>query len=329
MHLPKNIKLFLNYVVGPLLILVLAYFIYIKIDRQPHAAEAFRNILNDFNSSSVGLLFFLLGLMALNWSLEGLKWQKTLSSFQKIPFSEALKSVISGTSFGFFTPNRVGEYIGRVVVMKQGSRTQTISLTLVCSLAQLMVTLFAGILGLIVMKSFNFHFSAAQKSVGTLLFYVSLSGLLIILSLYLRLEGLAKWMETKKWLKKAHPYLIALQSLETKILWQVLILSFLRYFVFIVQYSLAFKIFKISLSPLEVFGSVSVVFLIVAIVPSLAQITELGVRWEASMELVGVFSTNMIGVFSASFTIWVINLVLPAIIGMFFLWKVRMFKGTD
>ena len=326
MLLPKNIKIFLNYWVGPLLILVLAFFIYRKIAHQPHVSRAFHQILENWSLNSFLLLLLLLLLMIMNWGLEALKWKQTLKSYQKISYSKAFQSVVSGTSFGFFTPNRVGEYVGRVVVLKDGSRVQAIALTLVCSMAQLMITLLAGVLGLFCLRNLSQEFTAVQKTLGSLLFYVSLSGILIMLALYLRLEALAKWIESKKVLKKAHPYIQTLQAVETKLLWEVLILSFFRYLVFIVQYAIAFEIFKISLSPLQVFGSVSVVFLIVAVVPSLAQITELGIRWDASMELVGLFTLNMVGVLSASFIIWVINLVLPALLGMLFLWKIRLFK---
>jgi hypothetical protein len=322
----KNIKLFLNYVIGPILICVLAYSIYHKLNNKQQSGQSFKNLFNSLGLESLWILGLILFLMLMNWGLEAFKWKLTLRNHQNVSFIRAFKSVLAGTSFGFFTPNRVGEYVGRVLVLQPGNRVNSISLTLICSMAQLLVTLLTGIAGLLWMNHSGVIFTVTQRLTGELLLYVGILSVTLLLVLYARLEVWIKWLERKPLLAKVKPYFQALCSIETKVLFYVLFLSILRYLVFIIQYGLAFKIFKIYLSPEQVFGSVSVVFMIVAVLPSLAQIAELGIRWEASMGIVGLFSANSVGVFSASFTIWVINLVLPAVIGMVFLWKIRFFR---
>src|SRR5690606_38256336 len=70
-----------------------------------------------------------------------------------IRFLHAFKAVLSGVSFSITLPNRVGEYAGRIMYMPEGNRLKTISVTVVGSMAQLLITLIAGIIGLIVLKS--------------------------------------------------------------------------------------------------------------------------------------------------------------------------------
>ena len=76
MQLNKNIKLFLNYFLGPLLFLWLAFSIYNQIRNQPGIAQSWREIKESFFSSRVLLLLAMILLMPLNWGLEGYKWQK-------------------------------------------------------------------------------------------------------------------------------------------------------------------------------------------------------------------------------------------------------------
>ena len=48
----------------------------------------------------------------------------------------------SGVSFSVTTPNRSGEYLGRVLYMDEGNRLRVISLTILGSISQLIVTIF-------------------------------------------------------------------------------------------------------------------------------------------------------------------------------------------
>lgn len=324
----KNIKLLLNYVVGPLLIPILGYSIYEKLFSKPFSGQAFQELYLGLNGTSVLQLLFLMLLMALNWGIEAWKWKISMASHKPVSYVEAFKGVLAGTSFGFFTPNRVGEYMGRVVVLQPGNRASSLSLTLVCSMSQLLVTLVAGLAGLFFIHNSSRPISTGFHLTGQVLHYASLTAIVLLLLLYASIRKWSEWLIGRSWFYRISPYAKALESVQTKMLFQVLFLSILRYLVFIIQYGLAFRIFKISLSPEQLFGSVSVVFLVVALVPSLAQLFELGIRWEASMEIVGLFTPNLAAVFSASFTIWVVNLVFPALLGMFFLWKIRVFNNT-
>jgi hypothetical protein len=40
-----------------------------------------------------------------------------------------------------------------------------------------------------------------------------------------------------------------------------------------------------------------------------------------------LFTSNTIGIFAASFTIWLINLVIPALIGSLFIVSIKLFKS--
>ncbi len=269
-------------------------------------------------------------LMLVNWSIEARKWQVVINRIQPIGFVQSLKAIFTGTTMAFFTPNRIGEYVGRILYIDESKRVQGISLTIVCSIAQLLVTLVAGLGALAYMKQVV---AAQQPGDGSLVFWINTLlwctafGTAILTLFYFRLAWLVRWIEKIPKIERFVRYIHVLDSFNATILLRILSLSVIRYIVFIGQYYLVFSVFEVSLTPVQVFASIGVVFLVLAVVPTIAVITELGVRWKASIELVQFFSTNTWGVLATSLSIWIINLVIPALIGSLLILGIRIFKN--
>ena len=77
----------------------------------------------------------------------------------------------------------------------------------------------------------------------------------------------------------------------------------------------------------RLFWAVSVVFLVIAVVPSLGFLSELGIRWQAGIQVVQLYSSNITGIFATSLSIWIINLVIPALIGGFLILALKLFRN--
>src|SRR5688572_10979456 len=152
MKLNKNIKIFLNYVLGPLLFTWLSYSVFKQIKNQPNLEESWLNIKASFTDTRVLNFILVFVLMFVNWSLEALKWKISVQRVQPVSFLRSLKAVFSGVSFSVTTPNRTGEYLGRVLYMDEGNRLKVISLTVLGSLSQLIITVFFGLLGLLILQ---------------------------------------------------------------------------------------------------------------------------------------------------------------------------------
>jgi hypothetical protein len=144
--------------------------------------------------------------------------------------------------------------------------------------------------------------------------YFRLSWLVGILE---KIPGMGKWLGPVK----------VLESFNATLLSRILSLSFFRYMVFIIQYSLVFPVFGVFLSAWQIAGGVSVVFLVMAVVPTFTFLTELGLRWEASVQVLELFSANAVGIFASSFAIWLINLIIPALIGSLLILGIKLFKN--
>ncbi len=315
--------------IGPLVFCLLGYSIYHQLNRQPDWDRSLDHILQAFTGPKAWMLLLVVGMMLMNWGIEARKWQLVITKIQPISFLQSLKAIFTGTTMAFFTPNRMGEYMGRILYIEDGKRIQAISLTIVCSMAQLLVTLLAGIGALLYMRTYlQFHPVTGDLSpfwIDTVLYVTVLASVLLTL-FYFRLAWLVRWIEKIPRIERFVAYIRVLDSFNTTFLLRILSLSVARYVVFIGQYFLLFAVFDVSLNFMQAFASIGVVFLVLAIVPTIAIITELGVRWKASIELVQFFSNNVIGVLATSLSIWVINLVIPALIGSLLIISIRIFR---
>ncbi len=321
----KNIKLITNYVVGPLVFCLLALAIYFQVKKQDDWENSIRQIISTTNFWKICPVVLL---MLINWGIEARKWQIALSPSTHLPFITSFKAVFSGTTMAFFTPNRIGEYLGRMIHLNRKDRINSISLTVLSSISQLLITLLAGTIGLIVLKKeISSHYP--EKNVIfwiNLLVYILIATTITLTIFYFRLGPLVKWIDRVPKLNKWIRHIRVLESFNATILFRLLSLSIIRYFVFIIQYFLLFNVFGIDLGWWQSFWSVSVVFVIIAIVPSVAVLTELGIRCNTSIEVLHLFSSNTAAILAVSLTIWIINLVIPALIGSLLIPGFKLFK---
>ena len=241
---------------------------------------------------------------------------------------QAYKAVLSGVSFSVTMPNRIGEYLGRIVYLPEGNRLKTISVTLVGSFSQLLITIFAGTIGFIFLKPSLITQFPQLKIWYQFILYGLILVLIIMALVYFNVAGTVTLFN--KWIKnRNYIYLIeALQNFHNKLLLQLLGLSLLRYMIFIIQYVLVFYLFEVNVSVVTVATVMSVVFLAMAIIPSIALI-EVWLRGEISIKLMGLYSLNTLGIGFTSVTVWFINLILPAIAGSLLLLSLRVFKNES
>ena len=329
--LNKNIKIIGNYVLGPLVFFVLAWFIWRQIISQTGWRASLDRILVAIKGPDQWRLWLVVLLMPVNWGIEARKWQLAMRPDGGISFSDAFRAIFTGATMASFTPNRMGEYLGRILYVEEGRRVAAISLTMICSMAQLLVTLVLGAGGLIYLFPLLHQRSLAgqPRLEWGLPLTLTIIGLLLLGLglLYFKFPGLTRRLARIPWIRKLGAGIKVLENFDPNILLRILLLSFVRYIVFVVQYSLVFPVFSVSLGFGQVWWGMSVVFLIMAVVPTFTFLTELGLRWGASIQVLELFNTNTIGIFAASFAIWLINLIIPALIGSLLIVSIKLFKS--
>ncbi len=297
--------------------------------QQKDVSKSWQIILSKFYSTQNWKLYVVCCLMLCNWGLEAKKWQLLILSIQPISFRRSLRAVFSGQALALSTPNRIGEFAGRVVYLNDGNKLRALSLSGVGSLAQSIVTCICGAVGLVFVYQI-LQSSFLEKEYLSIFWVKALlviMAILIILQLlfYYNLSWITKVFEKIPIVAKYKFFIEKLEELHNKQLTKILAISFLRYVVYVVQYILLYQFFGIEVTIWQIACLVCVQLLIMAIVPSIA-LAELGVRGKVSIALFSLVSNNTLGVIATAASIWIINLIFPALVGSLLIFGLRIIK---
>lgn len=307
----KYINLLLRYTIGVLAV----GFIYYRLK------DEFVDQLQFLRLSSINyiLLFIVLILMFFNWGIESIKWKFAIKKIENITFVKAFKYTLTGITFSLLTPNRIGEIPARALLLNKNKLTELILKTIVSSYSQLLITLFLGSISLVfTINYFKLAFSSTFIIVG-------LSSFTILLGLiYFQVNSFENYFNRFEYFKKRQLF-SALSTFTRKELFKILALSFLRYLVFFLQFFLVLKAVGVNISNFQEIMLIPLCFMITSCIPTLL-ISEIGVRGSVALFIFGVVSDMEIEIILASILLWLINVAVPALLGVFNLKEVKILK---
>lgn len=268
--------------------------------------------------------------MALNWGMEAMKWKVLVQHIQPIGFFTAYKAVLAGQAFAMNTPNRVGEYLGRVIYIGEGNRLRAIVITFIGSISQLIITIVLGCVGLFFLRDVLPDAKIYRETVPVMWLSVIIGVLviaaIILLIVYFKISAIIKILEKIPFIARYSYFLQKLEEFKWKELLKVLVFSFIRFCIFILQYHLLFQVFNVNIDFALTAGLTCVMFLAMALVPTIA-LAELGLRGQLAVLLFGIASANTLGIILTASGIWLINLVVPALAGSLFILGVKLFRN--
>ncbi|TDX00153.1 lysylphosphatidylglycerol synthase domain-containing protein [Dinghuibacter silviterrae] len=329
MPVNRKLKIFLNYFLGPVAFLWVSFSFYKHLVRQPHLHDEWRRILDSLHGYGLLMYVVVLLLMLVNWGIEAKKWQLLTRALEPLSFRKAFYSVLTGATIAVNTPNRVGEYGGRILYLKPENRLKAISLNMVTSVSQLIVTLIMGVVGVVyLLRAFSTGTLDRQGLTPfwmNVLAYGCSAFCIVTVVLYFRLSWLVRLLETVPALRRIKPYIAVLDHYEWPLLLQMVLLSAVRFTVFVTQYFLMFRLLDVQVTWWQGFWAVSVLMLVLAVIPTIT-LTEPIIRGEAAIALLGLFNNNYLGVWAASFVIWIINLIIPALLGSLLILGIKIIK---
>jgi uncharacterized membrane protein YbhN (UPF0104 family) len=277
----------------------------------------FNNFIHDSNKNYLVIVFVL---MFYNWGLEALKWKILVAPLEPISFLKAIKSVFAGVTVSIFTPNRVGEFAGRVFILEEANKIQASLKSFIGSIAQLFVTLIIGLIALIAYYNKGFYeihpieiFTIKAMQVAVVFIIVVGLGLLYLYKNRVNLN------------KKKEKYFNIIIETKRNDLLLIIFLSFIRYFVFTFQYYLVLMLFHVPVDFETAFILIALTFLLMSAIPTFA-LSEIVVRGATAVYFFNVVTTDHTSIIAASFVLWVINLAVPAILGSVFVWNAKLVK---
>lgn len=257
----------------------------------------------------------------LNWGFEAAKWRLLIRRIERLSIWRALGATYVGITLGMFTPNRIGEYGGRVLSLKNEHRLGAIAPSLGGSLAQILCTLLFGILGAL----WFFQGSYPSPYESSWILPLSLFATIFLLAVYVSIPStfwkasvtalISRLGLQKAWIDKS---LDALNELNIRDLGLALLYSALRYMVFTAQYLFLLKAYGVKLPWEAQVSAVWMIFLLQSMVPTFAAL-DLIKRGAISTTVFAALFFQGGGqefqVLAASTSLWFINLVVPALIG--------------
>jgi len=283
-------------------------------------------------------IVLLLVLVPVNWLIESVKWKLLIKKLETISLSNAYKAVLTGISVSIFLPNRIGDYLGRVFILKKADRLQATLSTILGGLSQLLTTLLFGLLALAIALSRFFDFSdsfSLWSYIGIVFaILIVVSAMLFIYLNFSTFSTIIKTISGKEY-PRIQKYSQVFSWYHAKELFHVLLLSMLRYLLFSFQFYLLLILFSVPISYLTAMILISIIYLMMTVIPTIAM-TELGVRGSVSLYVFsyyfapdGLWSEAMKqAVVAASSLLWLINLALPALVGAFFVFKLRFIRNN-
>ena len=274
------------------------------------------------------LLLAAAALVPLNWGLEAGKWQALARRVEPIGFGAAVRGVLLGLTLGFSTPNRVGDYAARVLLLRSRRRLTAVGAVFLGRFAQLVVTVAAGSVGAgyFLITHYLAGFPLVQVGVVAGLLAVN-AGLLSVLFAGGRLAatladvpGARRWPVVGRWTRGAR----ILGAYSARELAGVLGWSVARYVVFSGQLGLLLAAFGVQCSVGEGALAIAGTFLLKSLVPSLSALTDIGARELSAVHFFGLLGQPALPVLTASLALWLLNIAAPSAAGLVLVPRIRL-----
>lgn len=258
------------------------------------------------------LLVVAVALLPVNIVLESIKWQTALRNTVSLPFAKALSSVLFGYTGAFITPNSVGEYPTRALLLPEGSRTQAVAMGFVGSIVQTMVVAACGFVSL-----FFFVQNTDSSAIDYSKILVAMVLLLLLAVVFVsKIHSVGVFMQKSRFgfVRKIGN---GLYYTSVSQLVKLITVSLLKYFAFSTQFLLILVAFGLDITVIEAIVAVNVFYLFLTFTP-LINIFEVAVRSSWAILIFGRYSVSSISIIAASTMFWVMNFCLPTFVGLFF-----------
>lgn len=268
-------------------------------------------------------LILLIFLMLINWGIETYKWQAILPGEIRICFKNSFKAVFTGIALGNLTPNRIGEFGGRILFIKDGHKKKAVAYTIIADISQLITTLVLGITAFFFLGYKTLADSGFSVIMSQTILAVGILIALFTIIIFYNLNNLPKLIAKIRFFKKYKEAMDDICGISKLNLTKVLGLSFLRFVIFIFQFYIALDLFDIEISLFNTFLAVANIYLLTTIIPNIP-FTEVGIRSAFSIIFLSLFSDSATSIVLASLLVFIVNIGIPSLIGSLFLIKSKV-----
>lgn len=296
------------------------WLIYNRLSTIPHLKE---QCLFWFNEPSMYLILLLvLCLMPINWGIESYKWKIITDQVERVSYSTALKSVFSGICVGNIAPGRAMEFLAKIVFFKSENRPSITVLHFINGMFQMLITVTVGIISI--------AYKLNKNNQSSNFIYVVLAGGLCMILFFcwaiLNVSYIQQKLKFIKWFRKME------NAQNTKfskaLLLKLISFSIIRYLVFTTQFYLIYNALSPQNDMAQTFMSIAAYFMLTSLIPMISFI-EPAIRAAIALFVFNNAADNTVIVVLSSTFVWIINVVIPSIIGYIIILKEKIdFKSA-
>ena len=312
--IPHKAKQFLVLLIKLLIVGGAFYFIYNQLANNDKLDWQKFITLFRKNQSVLGIGFILL-LSVLNRYFEILKWQNLAKVIHEISLGEATKQVLAALTAGIFTPNGVGEYAGKALFYPKSEAKNVIFLNLICNGIQMVLTVVFGLFGLM-------YFNAKYEVITTQTVAILFGGFVLLLIVLFSLKKIKiKGYSIEKLVHK-------INEIPKPIHRKNILLGVLRYLVFSHQYYFLFLAFDVDLPYFTLISTIAVVYFLASSLPTF-QFLDFAVKGSVAIFFFEKLGVNEWIVVFISTLMWFLNVVLPVVIGAYYVLNFKTKPTTE
>lgn len=233
------------------------------------------------------------------------KWLLTLKTIE-VTSDQRIKihSFFAGLVTGLLTPNMIGNFIGRFYYFEKQHQVNITAFTMMSNLGQFLASITFGAISVLWLGELIVWQNEAR------LMYLLLFVVVISYLFYYYIDNFLRFFRRLQ-------FGVSFKQILKKSPWfrtQILLLSFARFVIFTMQFSLMLMAYGADWSWVLV-AAIWQVYLLTMIAPSLGM-GKVGVKESIALFVLSTLSINEITILFASLSIWFLNTVSPALFGL-------------
>lgn len=318
-------KTVISYLLKSAIVLFAMWFIYNKLSANNNLRD-FRKIISVIPTMEIySVLTVVVLLMLLNWGLEAVKWKRLVQQIERISLWKAVESVFCGLTWAVFTPNRIGEYGGRVFFLSPKRRIVGIVAMAVGNIGQMVLT---NIFGAVALCVFIYRFVGLDYRLNYALMALSVMFCIFFLVFYFNIRWLNGILLSMRFTRKYKKFYSILGRYQKKELFKILMFCLSRYVVFSTQYFILFYWLIADIHYLDILMMVCILFFVQSSLPSL-DLFDIGIRSATASYFFSFVTRQDVAVIACTAGIWLINIIIPAILGSYFVFKLNFFGSIQ
>ncbi len=267
----------------------------------------------------------ILVLVPINWALESKKWQILVQKVFPVPFREAFRGTITGLAVGVAAPAQLGDTIGRVAALRSDKRLEAIGAAIVSNGIQFYVSLIAGAAAWLLLQDSMPLPQSSKPIISTGLCLLTALGWIVVGSR----KRMLNWHAENPLLQKIISYVRIMGTYTGAELLYATSCGLLRYFVFLTQFVLALSLFNFPLTLSTLAACVALIFLAKTIIPAINVLGDLGLREFTALFVFKQYNLPAEEIITATFLVWIINVMAPILIGIYLIWKYKWNVKND